>query len=554
MSATRTVLDEIKHTAFKPSGPEPESTAWLRYGTSGSSSVEPPPCLWPIDRTSNAGLLSGAIGLDGPREPILQSIPQNNFASSSLATGAERPEKDAGSDTQWLQTMTHQIAQLSEIIANLQRQDSRRQPERPLTHYEKSQGEVRRENLNVTAKEWNPEDAGFFDPGYEGSCSSGPVENNGENVFYGDVYAFIDWLTDMLLIGGLDKLCTVLPQAFRGSALIWLSTEVSKEVKQYLLREGTLGQCKKKLIDCFKEYIPIAVAKLQSAKYTVNYPEMRCWKAKQMERDEAFECREFQATFSSSNQLHEHVANCHTRPAEASRASKTSPATPTSPAPIPFTIPKPSYAEMRAGRTPSPPPVTPTLSATPTSGYVKIAADTPPTPPASNPSTTPNPGYREKSSNTPLNPSSSTSSTAPKLSYAAVAKSRKTTLSAPHTRTKRKKSAPPPIPRHSKPKACNKLAYMTMEDLFRKFAGKAPPPPLLPALHPHDLLPKPHFSTPTPCEQVKKISSKSYDSTPTPYQQVKKTSPTSYDSTTTLLQHVENRSRTKTQRKRSLIA
>lgn len=38
-------------------------------------------------------------------------------------------------------------------------------------------------------KKWNSEDIGFFDPDYEGT---GLVVNAGKNVFYRDVYVFIN--------------------------------------------------------------------------------------------------------------------------------------------------------------------------------------------------------------------------------------------------------------------------------------------------------------------------------------------------------------------------
>ena len=115
-------------------------------------------------------------------------------------------------------------------------------------------------------KEWNPEEIGLFDPDYE---STGAVVNGGKTVFYRDVYAFTDRLDDMAVIRGEEKLCTVIPQTLRGSALIWHSTELSPTEKRGM-RIATVEEWKQALIQRFKIRVPIALAKIRSATYTLN--------------------------------------------------------------------------------------------------------------------------------------------------------------------------------------------------------------------------------------------------------------------------------------------
>lgn len=122
----------------------------------------------------------------------------------------------------------------------------------------------RRVEASPAVKEWNPDDIGFFDPEYEGS---GPVVNAGKSVFYRDVYAFIDRLKDMEAIRGEDKLRAVIPQCFRGSALIWHSAELSEMEKSLLRRADLLGWYEA-LTARFKLRTPQALKRLQQAKYT----------------------------------------------------------------------------------------------------------------------------------------------------------------------------------------------------------------------------------------------------------------------------------------------
>lgn len=218
-----------------------------------------PPCSM-FAGANDAGLASGASGLDRHHVSPTVTIPQNasTAPSSSAAVGIEGSRQSVGFTAQ-------QMAQLNTMFANFQQQ-TRQQPSASPVCDERAQVEVRRNNFNPPVKEWNPEEIGFFDPGYEGTE---PVVNSGKNVFYRDVYAFGDRLSDMLPVKGVEKLRTVIPQTLCGSALIWYFTELSNEVKE-MLRDGTLDQWRQKLIDRFKERTPIALAKLQSAKYTMN--------------------------------------------------------------------------------------------------------------------------------------------------------------------------------------------------------------------------------------------------------------------------------------------
>ncbi len=114
-------------------------------------------------------------------------------------------------------------------------------------------------------KEWTADDIGFFDPGLEGD---GPVVNVGRHVFYRDIYAFVDRLKDMMNLRGEDKLRAVLPQCFRGSALIWHSTELS-DMEKDLLRQASLSSWYQAMINRFKQRTPMALASLQQSRYTM---------------------------------------------------------------------------------------------------------------------------------------------------------------------------------------------------------------------------------------------------------------------------------------------
>lgn len=58
-------------------------------------------------------------------------------------------------------------------------------------------------------KELNPEKLEFFEPEYKGN---GSIVNIGKNVFYQDIYTFLDRLKDIEQIEGEEKLQTVITQ------------------------------------------------------------------------------------------------------------------------------------------------------------------------------------------------------------------------------------------------------------------------------------------------------------------------------------------------------
>lgn len=117
----------------------------------------------------------------------------------------------------------------------------------------------------LVTKELNPEEVSFFDPDYKGS---GAVVNTGKNLFYRDVYAFVDRLKDMEQIKGEEKLRTVVPQCFRGSAFIWHSIELS-ETEKALLRQADLVAWYETLIARFKQRTPLVLKSLQQSRYTM---------------------------------------------------------------------------------------------------------------------------------------------------------------------------------------------------------------------------------------------------------------------------------------------
>ena len=143
----------------------------------------------------------------------------------------------------------------------------------------------------------------------------------------------------------------------------------------------------------------------------------------QQAREEAFACRRCPAKFASNSKLHKHVAERHTK-------KTSSPSSPTSPQASQSIV---ELAAVNLPTAPLPTPPASTPSATPKLSYTEVAKSALPTPPAS-----PQPTKQ--------------------ISYAKLAESNT-------------KSTPPPIPWHTKPKACTlPRTYMTMEDLFRKFS------------------------------------------------------------------------------------
>ena len=161
-----------------------------------------------------------------------------------------------------------QRAELADIIVAVTRQQQQTQPSgEPGGPADDPPGNPGNNNNGTgsNVKEWNADEIGFFDPDYEGSAA---VVNAGKHVFYRDVYVFIDRCKDMAPLRGEDKLRTVLPQCFRGAALIWHSTELS-EMEKILLRGTNLGGWYEAMVHRFKERTPVALASLQKSKYTM---------------------------------------------------------------------------------------------------------------------------------------------------------------------------------------------------------------------------------------------------------------------------------------------
>lgn len=114
-------------------------------------------------------------------------------------------------------------------------------------------------------KPWTPEEIGFFDPDGEDEAA---VSTVGRHVFYRDIYVFVDRLKDMAPLRGEDKLRIVIPQCLRGSAIVWHTTELS-EMEKGFLRTATVAQWESALLHRFKERAPVALAKLQSIRYSM---------------------------------------------------------------------------------------------------------------------------------------------------------------------------------------------------------------------------------------------------------------------------------------------
>lgn len=156
---------------------------------------------------------------------------------------------------------------------------------------------------------------------------------------------------------------------------------------------------------------------------TYEEQELERQKAEQKAKDEAFACRRCPAKFPSNTKLHVHISAHHSKPSKAASA---------------IMVPSPSTP-------PTPPISTPAIPLSSSPALVISAASNtslaPATPPASTPAVT------------------------PKLSYAAIA-------------GRHALPTPPTTPKTANPTCAKpKPVYMTMEDLFRKFAPNPTRPP-----------------------------------------------------------------------------
>lgn len=168
--------------------------------------------------------------------------------------------------TQFRTSMQQQFQQLQQQIAtSLAQQQQGQQPSMPPIFPPDGNNGGNGYVPGKTNKEWNTDDIGYFDPEFEGE---GPVVSSGKSVYYRDVYAFVERLKDMLPIRGVDKLRTVIPQCLRGSALIWYSTELTERDKR-LYRTAPIEEWHDLLITRFKERTPLALIKMQAARYTM---------------------------------------------------------------------------------------------------------------------------------------------------------------------------------------------------------------------------------------------------------------------------------------------
>ena len=287
-------LEQFTSNQFRP--PAPPSTSRTRAGSRSRSdqSEEPPlfPGDWTIDKSQFRAALrkfKNAVSSSGPSSPT-RRVPQLKSSHShssgpfrlSPAESNMADNPNDGNDAQptlRAQIEAHTAAQITaamnQLQANMQQQFLQLQqqmagmgPQQPFPqpqNPENNQGPVHPGGPFGNNKEWNAEDIGYFDPDYDGE---GPVVSAGKSVYYRDVYAFIERLKDMTPIRGMEKLRTVLPQCFRGSALIWHSTEVSERDKR-LYRTAPLEEWYDILTTRFKERTPMALIKMQAARYTM---------------------------------------------------------------------------------------------------------------------------------------------------------------------------------------------------------------------------------------------------------------------------------------------
>ena len=146
------------------------------------------------------------------------------------------------------------------------------QPEKPL---QQPESDLKPPTGQISpTKQLKAEDVGFFDPEYqdEKSISSEPIVNTGKHVLYRDVYIFVDRLQDLAETHTSSSVKDVIASCLRGSALMWYSTELTKQEKDVLRHRSTdVDKWYATLIKRFKMRIAVAFAHLQQASYSFRH-------------------------------------------------------------------------------------------------------------------------------------------------------------------------------------------------------------------------------------------------------------------------------------------
>lgn len=117
----------------------------------------------------------------------------------------------------------------------------------------------------ISEKDWRPKEIGFFDP----NCTEqGLIATINYHIYYQDVYAFINWLKNIILSWLIKKFLAILLYLLRKNALIWYATKLFANKKE-MLKLVFLDYWYIKLIARFKKKMSNILYVLQVEKYII---------------------------------------------------------------------------------------------------------------------------------------------------------------------------------------------------------------------------------------------------------------------------------------------
>ena len=122
--------------------------------------------------------------------------------------------------------MQQQFFQLQQQMTDMNFQQSFFQPQ----NSKNNQNPVHSNGFFENNKKRNAKNIGYFDFDYDGKK---PVIDAGKNVYYKNVYVFIQRFKNMKFIHDMKKFRTVLPQCYKKSVFIWHFTEISERNKRF---------------------------------------------------------------------------------------------------------------------------------------------------------------------------------------------------------------------------------------------------------------------------------------------------------------------------------
>ncbi len=108
-------------------------------------------------------------------------------------------------------------------------------------------------------------DVGFFDPEYQDG-TTGHVTSAGKYVIYRDVYIFVEMLKNLAYTHAENTVISIIPECFRGAALMWHLAELSESEKAGL-RTSDLATWYSALIKRWKMPTSVALVTLTSSSF-----------------------------------------------------------------------------------------------------------------------------------------------------------------------------------------------------------------------------------------------------------------------------------------------